>query len=92
MPGNPASHNPAPDNTAHRRVVGIDVGGTFTDIAVLEDGKLTVHKLPSTPADPSQGILQGVFEGLFLGSGLFRCQAIRIDGLVDGFVDVFARR
>ncbi|MAF37830.1 MAG: 5-oxoprolinase [Chloroflexi bacterium] len=44
------------------RVVGIDVGGTFTDIAVLEDGKLTVHKLPSTPADPSQGILQGVKE------------------------------
>jgi N-methylhydantoinase A len=40
--------------------VGIDVGGTFTDIAVLEDGRLTVHKLPSTPADPSKGILQGV--------------------------------
>lgn len=43
-----------------RTVVGIDVGGTFTDIAVLEDGRLTVHKLPSTPADPSKGILQGV--------------------------------
>ncbi len=40
--------------------MGIDVGGTFTDIAVLEDGRLTVHKLPSTPADPSKGILQGV--------------------------------
>ncbi|MCI0812145.1 MAG: hypothetical protein J4O10_11420, partial [Chloroflexi bacterium] len=44
--------NPTSDTSAHRRVVGIDVGGTFTDIAVLEDGKLTVHKLPSTPADP----------------------------------------
>jgi len=43
-------------------VVGIDVGGTFTDIAVLEDGRLTVHKLPSTPDDPSVGILQGVKE------------------------------
>ena len=41
-------------------VVGIDVGGTFTDIAVLRDGVLSVHKLPSTPADPSVGITTGV--------------------------------
>ena len=54
--------NSVNDLNALHRVVGIDVGGTFTDIAVLEDGKLTVHKLPSTPADPSQGILQGVKE------------------------------
>ena len=54
--------NPVSENTAHRKVVGIDVGGTFTDIAVLEDGQLTVHKLPSTPADPSKGILQGIKE------------------------------
>ena len=47
-----------------RAVVGIDVGGTFTDIAVLEDGQLRVHKLPSTPQDPSVGILNGVTEAL----------------------------
>ena len=41
-------------------IVGIDVGGTFTDIAVLRDGRLSVHKLPSTPADPSQGITRGI--------------------------------
>ncbi len=29
-----------------KTIVGIDVGGTFTDIAVLEDGRLQVHKLP----------------------------------------------
>ena len=45
-----------------RTVVGIDVGGTFTDIAVLKDGRLTVHKLPSTPQNPSLGIVQGVEE------------------------------
>ena len=45
-----------------RTVVGIDVGGTFTDIAVLKDGRLTVHKLPSTPHNPSLGIVQGVDE------------------------------
>ena len=41
-------------------VVGVDVGGTFTDFAVLRDGALEVYKLPSTPGDPSLGILQGV--------------------------------
>ena len=43
-------------------VVGIDVGGTFTDIAVLQDGRLSVHKLPSTPQNPTLGIVQGVGE------------------------------
>jgi N-methylhydantoinase A/oxoprolinase/acetone carboxylase beta subunit len=45
-----------------RTVVGIDVGGTFTDIAILKDGQISVHKLPSTPADPSQGVRQGIAE------------------------------
>ncbi len=45
-----------------KTVVGIDVGGIFTDIAILEDGRLKVHKLPSTPDDPSRGILQGIAE------------------------------
>ena len=43
-------------------VTGIDVGGTFTDFAVLKEGQLIVHKVPSTPADPSQGILRGIGE------------------------------
>ncbi len=45
-----------------KTIVGTDVGGTFTDIAILEDGRLRVHKLPSTPSDPSVGILKGVIE------------------------------
>ncbi len=43
-------------------VIGIDVGGTFTDIAVLQDGRLTVFKLPSTPDDQSRAVQQGVSE------------------------------
>ncbi len=43
-------------------IVGIDVGGTFTDIAILRDGVLSVHKLPSTPSDPSQGVRLGIGE------------------------------
>ena len=55
-----------------KRIIGIDVGGTFTDIALLEDGRLSIHKLPSTPADPSLGVKQGVSEvlqGLDLSAG-----------------------
>ena len=44
------------------RVVGIDVGGTFTDFVLLWDGQMAVYKLPSTPADPSRGILKGIKE------------------------------
>lgn len=40
--------------------VGVDTGGTFTDILLLGDGKLKVHKVLSTPDDPSRAILQGL--------------------------------
>ncbi len=43
-------------------VLGFDVGGTFTDFALLKDGELQVHKVPSTPPDPTRGILRGIGE------------------------------
>ncbi len=39
---------------------GVDVGGTFTDLVVIADGQVTVGKAPSTPDDPSRGVLQGL--------------------------------
>ena len=36
--------------------VGIDVGGTFTDLVVLRDDRLVTAKVPSTPADQSAGV------------------------------------
>ena len=41
-------------------IIGIDVGGTFTDFAVLRDGRVTVYKLPSSPDDPSRSIMEGI--------------------------------
>ncbi len=41
-------------------LAGVDTGGTFTDIVLLQDGKLRVHKVLSTPADPSRAILDGL--------------------------------
>jgi N-methylhydantoinase A len=46
--------------------VGIDVGGTFTDFVVWQGGRLRIHKVPTTPDDQSQAILQGLHDlGLF---------------------------
>jgi N-methylhydantoinase A len=42
--------------------LGVDVGGTFTDLLLVHDdtGELHRVKTPSTPGDPSQGVLAGV--------------------------------
>src|SRR5215472_15368807 len=41
--------------------IGTDVGGTFTDLVAVDDlGKTTLAKVPSTPADPSIGVLDGL--------------------------------
>src|SRR5712691_9632226 len=45
-----------------RLVIGIDVGGTYTDVFVLDEasGACAVAKVPSTRRDPAQGILDGI--------------------------------
>ncbi|MDP6707179.1 MAG: hydantoinase/oxoprolinase family protein [Alphaproteobacteria bacterium] len=41
--------------------IGIDIGGTFTDlVAVDDDGRVTIAKYPSTPADQSIGLIDGL--------------------------------
>ncbi len=46
--------------------IGVDSGGTFTDVCLFEEatGRVEVWKVPSTPADPSSGIAQGIAEGI----------------------------
>jgi len=42
-------------------IVGVDIGGTFTDCVVLsESGKITIGKALSTPDDFAQGALNAV--------------------------------
>ena len=45
---------------AHR--LGVDVGGTFTDVLLVDDetGQRVTSKVPSTPADSSVGVLNGI--------------------------------
>lgn len=49
-------------NDSPARVVGIDVGGTFTDFVFVNEtsGELTLGKVPSTPSDPGQAVLDGL--------------------------------
>ena len=44
--------------------LGVDVGGTFTDLLLYDEATGAVHlaKVPSTPADQSEGVLHGIDE------------------------------
>ena len=49
--------NPYFEDSIAMKRVGVDVGGTFTDLIYVDEdqGEVVVYKLPSTPADPLSG-------------------------------------
>ncbi|QSG12830.1 N-methylhydantoinase A/acetone carboxylase, betasubunit [Halapricum desulfuricans] len=41
--------------------IGVDIGGTFTDVVIVDDeGRLRGVKTPSTPAQPDDGVIDGL--------------------------------
>jgi N-methylhydantoinase A len=65
--------------------VGIDVGGTFTDFFVVEEGReSSQYKVLSTPADPSIGLVQGLSEIAVSRGTSLADFARRIDAIVHG--------
>ncbi|MGH2823739.1 MAG: hydantoinase/oxoprolinase family protein, partial [Thermoleophilaceae bacterium] len=40
--------------------LGVDVGGTFTDLAALVDGRVVTAKVPTTPSDQESGVMRVV--------------------------------
>ncbi|TXL72787.1 hydantoinase/oxoprolinase family protein [Vineibacter terrae] len=46
------------------KLVGVDVGGTFTDVMYSDsvDRKVIIHKVPTTGDDPSRGVMTGILE------------------------------
>src|SRR5689334_16805173 len=62
--------------------IGVDVGGTFTDLVAIDDFGATVSaKVPSTPEDPSIGVLDGLTllaETLGMGRSALLAAAERI--------------
>ncbi|HVH05348.1 MAG TPA: hydantoinase/oxoprolinase family protein [Myxococcota bacterium] len=64
--------------------VGVDIGGTFTDLALQKDDALVVDKVLSTPADRSLAVMEGL-EKLAAREGLtLRDFLGRLDALVHG--------
>ena len=62
--------------------LGVDIGGTFTDFALIDDegGTVSIHKVLTTPHDPSEAVLRSARElldrsGLHIG---------RVDMIVHG--------
>lgn len=51
--------------------LGVDVGGTFTDVILVDQThrKVWTTKVPTTPEDPSQGVINGIHK-IFSESGL----------------------
>jgi N-methylhydantoinase A/oxoprolinase/acetone carboxylase beta subunit len=45
-------------------LVGVDVGGTFTDAVVVHDGRVTTAKLPTTPEDQGLAVVASVLAAL----------------------------
>ena len=45
--------------------VGVDIGGTFTDVALIDDasGQIGVAKVPTTPRDLAEGVLAALRDG-----------------------------
>src|SRR3954471_20420142 len=41
-------------------LLGVDVGGTFTDAVLVDDGRLVTAKAATTPDDQSRGVLDAV--------------------------------
>jgi N-methylhydantoinase A len=41
-------------------LLGVDVGGTFTDVVLARDGELVTAKAPTTPGDQSEGVMRAV--------------------------------
>ena len=81
--------------------LGVDVGGTFTDLILADLAKatVTIHKIPSTPANPAEGVVEGVkgiceiagvtpgqIEAIFHGTTVGTNAMLVHDGAVTGMI------
>jgi N-methylhydantoinase A/oxoprolinase/acetone carboxylase beta subunit len=45
-------------------LIGVDTGGTFTDLVALDGNRVVVHKTLSTPDDPARAVISGIAQVL----------------------------
>jgi len=67
-------------------LVGIDTGGTFTDLVMVAGDSINTYKLPSTPSDPSRAVLDGIDHLLSPGrrAHLFHGTTVATNALLEG--------
>jgi N-methylhydantoinase A/oxoprolinase/acetone carboxylase beta subunit len=83
------------------RMIGVDIGGTFTDLMLFdaETGGVHVHKVPSTPAAPDEAMVAGIRElcaiagiepsdvtGVFHGTTVATNAVLEFDGARVGMI------
>lgn len=83
------------------RVVGVDIGGTFTDLMLYDtvSGAVHVHKVPSTPSEPERAMVEGLAElcaaadlstsdltGVFHGTTVATNAVLEHEGAVTGMI------
>src|SRR5690242_16269343 len=52
-------------------MLGVDVGGTFTDVVSFRDGRIEVTKVPSELSDPARPAVEGARRLGVEGQGVF---------------------
>src|SRR5439155_24907760 len=57
-------------------VVGVDIGGTFTDLVGCLDGRIVTSKCPTVPADPTRGVAESL--------ALAHCKMPALDEVLHG--------
>src|SRR5689334_5318348 len=57
-------------------IVGVDIGGTFTDLVGCVDGRIVTSKCSTVPADPTRGVAESLT--------LARCQIPSLDEVLHG--------
>ena len=69
-------------------LVGVDIGGTFTDLIASIDGRLRVHKIPSTPHEPARAMLAGLAalspDGLTLITRVSHGSTVATNAILEG--------
>ncbi len=73
--------------------IGVDIGGTFTDVVLLDPGTEQVRfvKVPTTPRDPAQGFFAGIEKALAAAGrgpepvdGIFHGSTVATNAVLEG--------
>lgn len=70
------------------RVIGVDTGGTFTDLVCVDGDEVSQAKVPSTPQQPGLAVLQGLaqFGGARAGDRIIHGTTVALNALLTGRV------